>query len=106
MPRLAEINRRKYLVYLILILLTTGAFWWISSSIANALAIFLMFMFCGAVELICDLRGYFGEVVVHPKIGLLRKVVGYFIGTFIFVVLGLATLRLIRYALSLIGISI
>jgi hypothetical protein len=105
-PRLAEINLTKYVLYLLFALITSGAFWWISGSLANALAIMLLLLFAVTVELVCDLRGYFGAVTARPKIGLVRKAIGYLIGTFIFVVLGLALLRLMRYVLKLVGISV
>jgi hypothetical protein len=104
--RIAEISRKKYLFYLFLALITSGAFWWISDSPLNALAILLMFMLCGAVEFICDLRGYFGAPTAHTKVGLVRKVIGYLIGTFIFMVLFVAVMRLLQYVLKLIGINL
>ncbi len=106
MPRLSEINPTKYGLYLLLALITSGAFWWISGSIANAMAIMLLLFFAVTVELVYDLRGYFGAVTAHARVGLVRKIIGYLIGTFIFVVLGLAVLRLVRYVLKQIGISI
>lgn len=90
------LSKKKYLIYCILMVISSALFGILKRDVSSVIFLIALFLFIIIVDLFFDLLGYFKDTEETKKTPIGKRILGYIIGTIIFIMVGIILLRIVE----------